>query len=98
MAEVFVSNAARSDLLSIDDYGVDRFGEEAADALSAGFERVFARLAGFPRSAPERPEYGKGIRCWMYLGYRVLHRIEGDTVVIVRVLHHSRDVGIALEE
>jgi toxin ParE1/3/4 len=98
VAEVAISSAARSDLLSIDDYGIDRFGEEAADALSAGFERGFAQLAEFPRSAPERPEYGEGIRCWIYLGYRVLYRLEKDTVVIVRVLHHSRDVGKALDE
>ena len=98
MAEVSISGAARSDLLSIDDFGIDRFGEEAADALSAGFERAFAQLAEFPRSAPERQEYGEGIRCWIYLGYRVLYRIEEGKVVIVRVLHHSRDVGKALEE
>ena len=98
MAEVLVSSAARSDLESIDDYGIDRFGEEAADALSDRFERVFEQLAEFPRSAPERPEYGEDIRCWTHLGYRVLHKLEGENVVIVRVLHHSRDVGKALEE
>jgi toxin ParE1/3/4 len=98
VAEVLVSSAARSDLESIDDYGIDRFGEEAADAFSAGFERVFEQLAAFPSSAPERPDYGKDIRCWVHLGYRVLYQIEGDTVVIVRVLHHSREVGKALEE
>lgn len=98
VAEVLISSAARSDLESIDDYGIDRFGEDAADALNAGLERVFSQLAEFPRSAPERPEYGENIRCWMHLGYRVLHQLEGDTVVIVRVLHHSRDVGKALKE
>ena len=98
MADVFISGAARSDLESIDDYGIDRFGEEAADAFNAGFERAFKHIAEFPRSAPERPEYGEDIRCWMHLGYRVLYQLEGETIVIVRVLHHSRDVGKALEE
>lgn len=97
MAEVSISSAARSDLLSIDDYGIEQFGEEAADALNAGFERAFSQLAEFPRSAPERPEYGENIRCWMHLGYRVLYQLEGDTVVVVRILHHSRDVGKALK-
>ena len=98
MDEVSISSAARSDLLSIDDYGIDRFGEQAADALSAGFRRAFSQLAEFPRSAPERPEYGENIRCWVHLGYRVLYQLDGDKVVIVRVLHHSRDVSNALEE
>jgi toxin ParE1/3/4 len=98
VAEVLISSAARSDLESIDDYGIDRFGEDAADALSDGFERAFAQLAEFPRSAPERPDYGENVRCWMHLGYRVLYQLEGENVVIVRVLHHSRDVGKALDE
>jgi toxin ParE1/3/4 len=98
VAEVLISSAARSDLEAIDDYGIDRFGEEAADAFNAGVDRVFEQLAEFPRSAPERLDYGQNIRCWMHLGYRVLYQIQGETVVIVRVLHHSRDVGKPLDK
>jgi len=98
VAKVIISPAARLDLLSIDDYSLDRFGEVAADALNAGFRRAFNQLGDFPRSAPERPDYGENIHCLMYLGFRILHQIEGEDVLIVRVLHHSRDVGKALEE
>ena len=96
MAEVIISPAARLDLLSIDDYGLERFGEMAADAFNASFRRAFRQLGDFPRSAPARPEYGTGIRCLMHAGYRVLHLVRGDAVLIVRVLHHSRDVRSAL--
>lgn len=98
MIEVIISSAARLDLLSIDEYGIDRFGEVAADALNAGFRRAFEQLAEYPRSAPERPDYGENMRCLMYLGYRVLHQFNGEAVLIVRVLHHSRDVRSALQE
>lgn len=97
VAEVEITQTARSDLLSIDDYGFGAFGEDAANRVSAGFRRVFEQLRDYPQSAPARPEYGTDIRCKMHEGYRVLYRFEARRVVVVRVLHHSRDVKSALE-
>lgn len=98
VADVTISEAARSDLVAIDDYGTDTFGRDAADAFHEGLRRVFARLSEYPRSAPERSDYGKDIRCTMHRGYRVLYRFDGSAILIVRVLHHSRDVRRALGE
>jgi toxin ParE1/3/4 len=98
VADVHVSRAARNDLLAIDDYGIDEFGVAAADALSASFRRAFVRLGEYPRSAPERSDFGKGIRCKTHRGYRVLYQIEGGGILILRILHHSRDVRKAMHE
>ncbi len=46
-----------------------------------------------PTLARIRPEIGKGIRLSIYGSYVVIYRIEGDDVVILRVVHGARDIG-----
>lgn len=87
---VEISPAARTDLEAIDAYGFDNFGGEAADRMQEGIRQAFLILSEFPHSAPERPDYGENIRCKMHRGYRILYRFDGNTVMIVRVMHHSR--------
>lgn len=87
---VEISPAARTDLETIDDYGFERFGRDAADRLQDGFRQAFMMLSEFPHSAPERPDYGIDIRCKVHRGYRILYRFDGATLLIARVMHHSR--------
>lgn len=91
--EVSISHAARSDLLEIDEYGIERFGIKAAEELRSEFRQVFTTLAEYPRSAPERPDYGIDIRCKVHRGYRILYHYDGDTLLIARVMHHARNIG-----
>jgi toxin ParE1/3/4 len=93
VARVDISPAARRDLEAIDDYGIDRFGEAAADRMQDGIRQAFLMLGQYPLSAPERPDYGDAVRCKMHRGYRILYRIAGTGVLIVRVLHHSRFIS-----
>jgi len=82
--------SADADLLEIyltiasDDVG-------AADRFIGRIRRSVLRLADFPLSAPARPELGKDIRCLTIGAYRVLHRVEADDVLIVRVILAARD-------
>ncbi len=92
MARVDISPAARRDLEAIDDYGLNRFGEATADRMQEGIREAFVMLGQFPSSAPERPEYGAGVRCKMHRGYRILYRFDGSRIMIVRVVHHSRSM------
>jgi plasmid stabilization system protein ParE len=93
VARVDISLAARGDLEAIDNYGLDHFGEGAADRVQEGIREAFVMLSQFPLSAPERPEYGAAIRCKMHRGYRILYRIAETGVFIVRVVHHSRSIS-----
>lgn len=92
MVEVLIAPLARADLEAIDDYGIAMFGIEAAEMMSAGFRQAFEQLGRYPQSAPLRTDYGDGIRCKIHRGYRVLYRFDEVAVLIVRVLHHSRDI------
>lgn len=96
VADVRLSVAARADLVAIDTYGADNFGGAATDAYLLGIEQVLARLGSFPHIGTERPDYGDGIRCLFHRSHRVLYRVDGGMVKVVRVLHRARDVGQAL--
>lgn len=70
------------------------------DAANRTIERIVnatARLTDFPLSASARPELGIGIRSIPVGTYRVFYRIEGDSVLILRVIHAARDVADLLD-
>lgn len=98
MVRVEISPLARRDLEAIDDYGLSRFGESAADAMQDTIRQAFVMLGEFPQSAPERPEYGDNIRCKVHRGYRILYRFDGSRIMIVRVVHHSRSASDVTEQ
>ncbi|MGH6787224.1 MAG: type II toxin-antitoxin system RelE/ParE family toxin [Novosphingobium sp.] len=97
MAEVRLTAAAIADLAEIGEYGAHTFGDETADSYQRTLDRVFTRLETFPNSGEARPEYGEGIRCVVHRSHRILYLVQGESVVVARILHHSRDVPRHLE-
>jgi len=93
VVDVQIAPSARADLEAIDDNGIEMFGIEASDAMSDGIRRAFAFLGEYPLSAAVRPEFGAGLRCKTHRGYRILYRFDGVAVMILRVLHHSRETS-----
>lgn len=96
MAEIEFSNAAEADLVEIDEFSVARFGEDVAEIYMHGFNAAFERLRDFPLAAPLRPDFGDGIRCLVHRQHRVLYTATETYVLIVRIIHHARDVWRAL--
>lgn len=92
MVEVRLSEAAGDDLIGIDAYGSERYGDKVAAAYQRGIDRVLTRLEDFPLSGEERPDFGAGIRCVVHRSHRILYIVEADRIVIARILHLSRDV------
>lgn len=89
---------ARRDLEAIRDVGVQEFGAEAAERHLLGFERHFALLRTHPFAGQKRPEFALGIRSLSHRPHRLLYRVDGDTVLIVRIIHHRQDVRGAMRE
>jgi toxin ParE1/3/4 len=89
--------AAIADLDDIDAYGAAHFGEDAADSYAAALRHALDLLEGFPRSAPSRDDFGPGIRCRSFRSHLILHVVENETVLVVRILHHTQDVKRALK-
>lgn len=96
MAEVEFSNSAELDLVEIDEFSVEQFGERVAETYMHGFDAAFDRLRDHPLVAPLRSEFGVGIRCLVHRQHRVLYTVTGEKVLIVRIIHHSRDARRAL--
>jgi toxin ParE1/3/4 len=92
VASFKVTVAARYDLADIDDYSVERFGKEAAEAYTRGLTEAFLFLSQYPLSGRPRPELPAGARCKTYRSHVIFYRFADETVFIQRILHHSQDI------
>ena len=98
MAEVRLRAAADADLAAILEYSVEQWGEEVGEAYLASFGEAFNLLARHPLAGALRAEIIPPIRCLPHRSHRIFYDVDGETVWIVRVLHHAMDVSRWLSE
>lgn len=72
---------------------VFQFGATHAGEYLAGLETAVRSLLAFPESAPLLRELKGNVRIMRYRSHYVLYRIEGDDLVLVRILHVRQDVS-----
>ena len=97
MAEVTFSNAAEADLVEIDEFSLAHFGEVASQIYMQGFTTAFSLLAQHPLAGEAKPLLTLRIRCLVHRQHRILYQVDGDDVLIVRVVHHAMDAKLALK-
>ncbi len=95
MAKVILTPQARDDLNEIDGFSIENFGEAVATEYMQGFFAAFARLSEYPESAPLLPRITPPTRSLAHRSHRIIHDYQGGTVVVIRILHHSRDFRLA---
>lgn len=78
--------------------GARERGAAVSDRHMAGFERLFELLREQPFAGQERPEFARRVRSLSHRPHRILYRLDGDTVLIVRILHHAQDAPRALRK
>jgi toxin ParE1/3/4 len=71
---------------------------DIADRLIESITERFDLLAVHPRAGRRRDDLRRGLRSFPVHDFVVLYRIEGDDVVIVRVVRGSRDLESLLRE
>ena len=98
MIEVHLSPSARADLVDIRYYSMAQFDAITADAYFLGFDVAFDLLSQHPQAGVATPQYGKPYRCLVHRKHRIFYRVEHEKVLIVRILHHARDVRNAMKE
>ena len=98
MIEVQLSPSARADLVDIRHYSMAQFDADTADAYFLGFEAAFDRLSEHPHAGAATPQYGKPYRCLVHRKHRIFYTVEGERVLIVRILHHARNAKGMLGE
>ena len=91
MAEVRLRTAAEEDLAEILEYSASQFGETPAEEYLRSFERAFGLLCDHPHAGPVHPTIEPAVRCLSHRSHRIFYDVEGETVWIIRVLHHSMD-------
>jgi toxin ParE1/3/4 len=95
MAEIEFSKEASSDVDDIAAFSVKRFGERVAESYLTGLELIFASIAEFPEMSAIYPRLRPAVRCRVYRSHRIFYRVVYSRVLIVRILHHARDVNRA---
>jgi toxin ParE1/3/4 len=56
------------------------------------------RIGEFPHAGPPRPQWGEDIRIAVHGKYLIVHRVRGETVQILRIVHGARDLDTLFEK
>ena len=86
--------AAREDLVEIWRYGVATWSMDQADRYSDALDSAIRRLADNPFRAPPVAIVAPGIRRLAHQAHAIFYRVESDEVLVLRILHQSRDAGL----
>ena len=98
VAEIRLSPTARADLASIDEYSAEQFGDDVADVYSRGFHEVFDLLRRHPLAGAKKRELGNAVRCFVHRQHRIFYRVDGDLILIIRIIHHAQNARRALRK
>ena len=96
MAKSRLAPAARDDIRDIRTYSISAFGMSRARDYIEGLRATLHRLGNMPRTGSIEHDLGANIRGTTYRSHRIYYPIAEDGVVIVRILHHSRDARTLL--
>ena len=92
MPSVVFSRSAQTDLVETWSF-ISEQSFEAADHVMDVIEKEAQTLALQPLMGRARPELSASIRCWpTSTSYNLYYIPEESGVIVVRVLHHARDI------
>ncbi len=91
MTPVTISRDADADLDGILDYSITAHGRDIAEAYLRTLHAAFDRLSDFPELGVVRSDLSGGLRSLPCGGHRIFYIVEGETVLIARVLHKAMD-------
>ena len=91
MKRLELSIAADADLFDILAYGTVVHGEAVSDAYFSGLSDAFDFLCQNPGAGQVDDVGNLGLRRWRYRQHRIFYRVDGETILIVRVFHVAAD-------
>jgi toxin ParE1/3/4 len=86
-----LSEEADADLDELLEYGILSFGIEVGREYYFSFDKAFAVLRATREAGQADNE--TSFRRWHHRSHRIFYRVDKDVVLIVRIIHHSRDVN-----
>lgn len=91
MLNVRLTPEAKKDLESIIAYTKDLFGVRQARTYKDGLEKLFEILADYPEIGSNRHDIQPGLRRLVYQAHAIYYRIEGNEIVVGRILGPGQD-------
>jgi toxin ParE1/3/4 len=91
------SRPALTDLDEIVSYTASAWGEAQAEAYLTALNSAIGRALMQPKSAPLMRLSGRSLRVLAVRRHLVFYREEANGILIVRILHTSRDVRAILQ-
>jgi len=92
MPEFRLSNSAVRELIDIAIYGDESYGIDASNAYRAQLEKRFSEIAEQPLLYPSVDHIRAGYRRSVLDGLSIYYRVEGDGIVIVRLIGRQNPV------
>ena len=86
------SKEAENDLVEIYRYGFIIFSESKADLYIEALKEKYQFLADMPKLCPNRDEFDPSVKIHHHRKHLIIYVTEGDSTLIVRVLHDRMDI------
>ena len=86
MANYKLSPAAEDDLYRIWLYGLETWGEDAADQYVQALLVSFQKIADYPYQYPEVDDIREGYRRCVYKRYAIYFRLNGSATEIMAII------------
>lgn len=90
--QVDLSRKAQDDLDDIRTFSLERFGPERTIAYLDAVEATFRRIQDFPETGALDAALQGAVRSMICQRHRIYYSLDGDVVLIVRVLHQAMNV------
>lgn len=95
--KLVISEMAKQDLVSIEEYTRDNWGRRQADIYLSQIENRFLSLLESPYLGTARPDISEDYRCLPEGKHLIFYRVDDDAVNIIGVPHASMDLERHLE-
>ena len=92
-----LTEAAERDLADLSAWLTAEASESTARRVVAEMLEGFESILTFPHSAAPRDRIRPGLRVVLRHNQAMYYKVEGDLVVVIRVLHSARDVAAIAE-
>jgi toxin ParE1/3/4 len=86
-----LTRRADDDILDIFVWGHQRLGLAQAERYHHGLRQTFELIAEHPQIARERQEFVPPVRLLPHRSHLVIYTLQGDDVLILRVLHGAQE-------
>ncbi len=86
MGKYILSESSRADLKNIYRFGLERFGEQQAEAYFNGLIACFDEIAKSPLQFQQVPEVGDGYHRCVYISESIYYRVVKKRIEIMAII------------